>query len=192
MKNSTHYIFAIGFLNFYGILFIKETLNAWIVFGFSFLLSGISLVPNWLDQYVGASMKYNGVLLNRIRHPLTHSPMTVIYFVPLIYISDLLSNPLLQMILTSLFLSWCSHFLLDAFNSEGIPLGKKSSVENHPVRHYQWHQPNKTRKIRIASIRFNDSKINSRLCGFGLFLMALNLSRLILYHGQILSEVIRI
>ena len=169
---------------------------SWYFFGLSFPLSGISLIPNLLDSYSGANLKYEGVQLqkhrssNQYRHPLTHSPLTMGYFLPLFFISERIPEPIIKLSVFAFILGWGSHLLLDAFNPEGIPLGRKPVYSPHPVKHYSWHQLNDTRTLRFARIPFNNSKANTAFSRLGLFLLALDLSDLILNHFQVISQVV--
>ena len=198
MKNSTHYLFSVGLLNLFTLLFIQDQLLAWYCFGLSFPLSGISLIPNLLDSYSGANLKYEGVQLkkhrstNQYRHPLSHSPWTLSYFLPLFYITERIPNPIFLATAVAFFLGWFSHLLLDAFNPEGIPLGRKPVFSPHPVKHYSWQQPNNARTLRFARIPFNDPKANTVLSRLGLFLLALNLSDLILNHFQVIFQLVNL
>ncbi len=198
MKSSTHYFFAVGLFNLYILLFIKDQLLAWFSFGLSFPLSGISLIPNLLDSYSGANLKYEGVQLkkhrstNQYRHPLSHSPWTISYFIPIFYITERIPEPILLITAVALTLGWFSHLLLDSFNPEGIPLGRKPVYSPHPVKHYSWQQSNDTRTLRFARIPFNDPKANTAFSRLGLFLLALNLSDLVLNHFQVILQVVNL
>lgn len=191
MKNSTHYLFAVGILNLYTFILIKDPLLAWLFLFLSFPLSGISLIPNLLDSYTTANLKYEGVQLkHRARHPLTHSPWTLGYFLPFYYIIEMFSDPILLITVFVLVLGWFSHLFLDVLNPEGIPLGKEPIFLPHPVKHYSWRKPTNTRTFRLARIPFNDLKRNTMFSRFGLFLLALNMADLIHNHFHIISEVI--
>ncbi|MFX0123702.1 MAG: metal-dependent hydrolase [Candidatus Hodarchaeota archaeon] len=191
MKNSTHYLFAVGLLNLFILLFIRDPLVAWFFLALSFPLSGVSLIPNILDSYTAADLKYEGVQLkHRARHPLTHSPWTLGYFFPFYYLIEKFSDPILLVIVFLLVLGWVSHLFLDALNPEGIPLGKKPIYLPHPVKHYSWWKCTNTRTFRLARIPFNDINRNTMLSRIGLFLLALNIADLIHNHFQVISEVI--
>ncbi len=198
MKNSTHYCFAVGLFNLFILLFIKDQSLAWFCFGMSFPVSGISLIPNLLDSYSGANLKYEGVQLkkhrstNQYRHPLSHSPWTLSYFIPLFFITERIYDPILLVTAVALTLGWFSHLLLDAFNPEGIPLGRKPVFSPHPVKHYSWQQPNDTRTLRFARIPFNDPRANTAFSRLGLFLLAMNLSDLLLNHIQVIFQVVNL
>jgi hypothetical protein len=116
--------------------------------------------------------------LSRNRHPLTHSPWTILYFLPLFYLTGKLGNLPLQIIVDLMTISWVSHLILDSLNPGGIPVGSKSVFNNHPVKHYQFQSeiPNKIRKIRIARIPFNSLKANRNVSYLGLFIFCLNLA----------------
>ncbi len=194
MKNSTHYFLAVGLANLCTLIFITDPLLSWLSFMFSFPLSGISLVPNLLDSYTAANLKYEGVQLKhrssiQYRHPLTHSPWTLGYFVPLFYIVEIISNPILLATFFAIVSGWFSHLFLDTLNPEGIPLGRKPIYSPHPVKHYFWRQPTNTRTLRLARIPFNSLKGNTVFSRIGLFLLALNISDLVLNHFQVISEV---
>ncbi|MFX0170604.1 MAG: metal-dependent hydrolase [Candidatus Hodarchaeota archaeon] len=190
MKNITHYLFSIGLLNLVGLIFIKDPLFSWVYIFLSFVLSGFSLLPNWLDKFTGTKRQYEGVQLRRHRHPSTHSPWTIGYFIPPILIGNKISNPLFEIIILSITISWLSHFLLDALNPEGIPLGLKSTVSNHSVKHYLWLKPSQTRKVVFARNKFNDLKVNKFISCIGLFLFSLNFSNLLLNHTNVIFEVV--
>ncbi|MFX0205943.1 MAG: hypothetical protein ACFFDT_08140 [Candidatus Hodarchaeota archaeon] len=190
MKNTTHYLFSMGLLNLIGLIFIKNPLLSWLHIFLTFFLSGISLIPNWLDKYTSTKTEYEGVQLRRHRHPSTHSPWTIGYFLPPILIGNKIANPMISIIIFSLTVSWVSHFLLDTLNPEGIPLGLKSTVSNHSVKHYLWLKPSQTRKIVFARKEFNDPKVNRIISRISLFLFALNFSNLFLNHMNIIFEVV--
>ncbi|MFX1506075.1 MAG: hypothetical protein ACFFDC_08165 [Promethearchaeota archaeon] len=192
MKNSTHYLFAVGFLNLFTLVLIKDPELAWLFLGLSFPLGSFSLVPNLLDKYTVANWQYGGVQLKpRVRHPLTHSPWTLGYFLPCYYLIDsFFSNPALLMTIFTLSLAWFSHLFLDSLNPEGIPLGKQPIYLPHPVKHYSWQKRSKTRNLRLARIPFNDLKRNTTFSRFGVFFIALNLADLLLNHFYVISEVI--
>ncbi|MFX1515752.1 MAG: metal-dependent hydrolase [Promethearchaeota archaeon] len=190
MKNSTHYLFGLGLLNLFILIFIKDSILAWLFLALSFPLGAFSVIPNILDTYT-INLQYERALKNRIRHPLTHSPWTLPgYFFPLFYIVDIFSDPLLTIIIYMLALGWFSHLFLDCFNPEGIPLGKKPIYSPHPVKHYSWQTRNTTKTLSLARIPFNDPKRNATFSRFGLFLIALNLADLLHNHFYIISEVI--
>ncbi len=196
MKNSTHYFLAIGLLNLYTLIFIKDPILSWLFFGLSFPLSGISLVPNLLDIYTGANLKYEGVQLKKhrstlqYRHPLTHSPWTIGYFIPLFYIVGKIHELIPLIAVSVLCLGWFSHLFLDALTPEGIPLGRKPVFSPHPVKHYSWQQSNDTRTLRFARIPFNNLKANTLLSRLGLFLLAMNIADLVLNNPQVIFDVI--
>ena len=194
MKNSTHYFLAVGMYNLCTLIFITDPLLSWLSFMFSFPLSGISLVPNFLDSYTAANLKYEGVQLKhrssiQYRHPLTHSPWTLGYFVPLFYIVEIIPNPILLATFFAIISGWFSHLFLDTLNPEGIPLGRKPVYTLHPVKHYSWRQPTNTRTLRLARIPFNSLKANMVFSRIGLFLLAMNIADLVLNHFQVISEV---
>ncbi|MFW9903663.1 MAG: hypothetical protein ACFFFH_04980 [Candidatus Thorarchaeota archaeon] len=192
MKDSTHYSFAVGLLNLFTLLLIKDPGLAWLFLGLSFPLGGFSLVPNLLDKYTSTNWQYGGVQLKpRVRHPLTHSPWTLGYFFPCYYFIDsFFSDPVFLFIIFTLFLAWFSHLFLDSLNSEGIPLGKQPIYLPHPVKHYSWQKRSKTKIFRLARIPFNDLKRNTTISRFGVFLIALNLANLLHNHFYVISEVI--
>ena len=189
MKNSTHYLFAVGLLNLFTLLFIKDPILAWLFLVLSFPLGGFSVIPNLLDTYT-INLQYERGLKHRIRHPLTHSPWTLGYFFPLYYIGEMSSDPVFLIAIITLVLGWFSHLFLDTFNPEGIPLGKKPIYIPHPVKHYSWQNRSKTRTLSLARIPFNDLKRNATFSRFGLFLIALNLADLLHNHFHVISEVI--
>jgi hypothetical protein len=189
MKNSTHYLFAVGLLNLFILICIKDPVLAWLFLGLSFPLGAFSVVPNLLDIYITTKQCEKG-LRYRIRHPLSHSPWTLLYFVPLYYIVELFSNPMFLIANITLALGWLSHLFLDTLNPEGIPLGKKPIYLPHPVKHYSWQKRSKTRTLSLARIPFNDLKMNTTFSRFGLFLIALNLADLLHNHFHVISEVI--
>ena len=199
MKNSTHYFFALGLINLYSLVLIQEEVQSWFCFGLSFILAGISIVPNLLDNYAGANFQYEGVQLvkhrfsRRYRHPLFHSPWTIGYFLPFLYISGKSSNPYFIIIIFSLEISWVSHIFLDSLNPEGIPLGREPIFSNHISKHYQWssYRLKEVRSFRIAQIPFDSLKANKMVSRLGLFLLAWNLAYLILNQSHIFHEVIK-
>jgi len=189
MKNSTHYIFAIGLLNLFILIFIQDPVLAWLFLVLSFPLGAFSVIPNLLDTYT-TNLQYEKGLKCRVRHPLTHSPYTLGYFFPLYYIVEMFSDPVFLIAIFTLALGWFSHLFLDTFNPEGIPLGKKPIYLPHPVKHYSWQKRSKTRTFSLARIPFNDLKSNATFFRFGLFLIALNLADLLYNHFYVISEVI--
>jgi hypothetical protein len=191
MKNSTHYLFAVGILNLFTFLLIEDPDLAWLFLGLSFPLGSFSLIPNLLDKYT-VNWHYRGAQLkSRVRHPLTHSPWTLGYFFPCYYlINSFLSDPVPLLTIFTLSLAWVSHLFLDSLNPEGIPLGKQPIYLHHPVKHYSWQKRSKTRNLRLARIPFNDLKRNTTFSRFGVFLIALNLADLLLNHFHVISEVI--
>lgn len=190
MKNSTHYLFAVGLLNLFTLVLIKDPEIAWLFWGLSFLLGGFSLVPNLLDKYTATNWQYGG-LKPRVRHPLTHSPWTLGYFFPCYYfIDNFFPDPALLLTTFTLSLAWFSHLFLDSLNPEGIPLGKQPIYLPHPVKHYSWQKRSKTRNFRLARIPFNDVKRNVMFSRFGVFFVALNLADLLHNHFYVILEVI--
>ena len=199
MKNHTHYFFALGLINLYGLIYVNEIVQTWFCFAFSFIFAGISLLPNLIDNYTGADFQFGGVQLlqhrfsRRYRHPLTHSIWTLGYFLPLDYLSGVFKDPFFNIIVLSLKIGWMSHILLDSLNPEGIPIGRKPIFSNHLSKHYQWssNRINNARSFKIARIPFDSLKANKNTSRLGLFLLALNFTDLILNHYQIISEVIK-
>ncbi len=194
MKNNTHFFLTVGVLNLYTLIFITDPFLSWFSLLLSFPLSCFSLVPNFLDSYTATNFKYQSVQLKnhsgiQYRHPLTHSPWTLGYFVPLYYIVEIISEPILLVSVSGIVLGWFLHLFLDTLNPEGIPLGKKPVYSPHPVKHYSWRQPTNTRVLRLARIPFNNLKANMVLSRLGLFLLAMNITDLILNHLQVISEV---
>ncbi|UCE13420.1 MAG: metal-dependent hydrolase [Candidatus Heimdallarchaeota archaeon] len=188
MKNSTHYFLAIGIQNLYFLIFINDSVLSWFFFVFSFPMSVISLVPNILDSYSGVNHTYQ----TKYRHPLTHSPLTLCYFVPLYYIAEKIVGTILLIIVLSVTLGWFSHLFLDALNPEGIPLGRKPIYSPHSIKHYSWYRANDTRILRIARIPFNDPKANNTISHIGIFLVSLNIADLILNKVQVIFGVMSI
>ena len=151
--------------------------NAWLVIGFSIICSLGSWIPNFIDQSM--SVQYdNGISAPRNRHPLTHSPWSLLYFLPLIYLAGKVRFEPLQIIFNLVIISWLSHLILDTLNPGGLPLGRQSVFTNHPVKHYKFpkNYPSKTRTLRFARIPFNDPKANRYLGYVGLFIFSLNLA----------------
>ena len=182
MKKSTHYLFSLGLTNLYGFLAIHDLFYSWIVIIFSIFCGFWSITPNFLDHRMIVKSD-NMVLIDRNRHPLTHSPWTTLYFLPFSYLAGKLSLIALQIIIDLLIISWVSHLILDSLNPGGLPLGRKSVFSNHPVKHYQYKNdnPNKIRSLRLARIPFNDQKANHNLSYVGLFLFSLNLTSNVIY-----------
>ena len=191
MKNSTHYLFAVGILNLFTLLLIKDPGLAWLFLGLSFPLGIFSLIPNLLDKYTANWQDRGTQLKLRVRHPLTHSPWTLGYFFPCYYFIDsFASDPVLLLTIIALSLAWFSHIFLDSLNPEGIPLGKQPIYLPHPVKHYSWQKHSKTRNLRLARIPFNDLKRNTTFSRFGVFFITLNLADLLINHFYVISEVI--
>ena len=171
--------------------------QAWVCFCLSFLLAGISLLPNFLDNFAGANYNYGGVQfvshrhVRRYRHPLVHSPYTLGYFLPLNYLRDKVSNPFFDFLVFSLLLSWTSHIFLDSLNPEGIPIGRKPIFSNHLSKHYQWHLLEEdVRSINFAKIPFNSLKANKIISRIGLFFLTMNLSNLIINYSNLLDVIL--
>jgi hypothetical protein len=199
MKNHAHYFFALGLINLYGLIFIREMLQTWFCFILSFIFAGISIVPNILDNFAGANFQYEGVQLvkhrfsRRYRHPLFHSPWTLGYFLPFAYIAGKLAYPYFTIALLSLEIGWTSHIFLDSLNPEGIPIGREPIFSNHLSKHYQWssYRLKEVRSFRIARIPFDSLKANKTASRLGLFLLAWNIAYLILNQSHFIFEVIK-
>ncbi len=179
MKNSTHYLFSLGLTNLY--LLSEPGLDpniSGISIIFSLICSLMSVLPNYLDKSMSISME---VQLPRYRHPLSHSPWTIAYFLPLLYLSEVIDVRIIQIFSSLLTISWSSHLFLDLLNPGGIPIGKKPIFNNHPIKHYQFMIDNrKYKRIRLARIPFNDIRANRNLGYIGLFLFSLNLTTIFL------------
>jgi hypothetical protein len=189
MKKSTHYFFSLGLSNLYGLLIFDDLYYSWFLIIISIATSFTSWVPNFIDLHLGTEGN-NTTRFSRNRHPLTHSPWTALYFLPLFYLSGKLSILPLQVIVNLLLLSWVSHLLLDCLNPGGIPIGCKSVFTNHPVKHYQFQNdiPSKIRTIRLARIPFNSLKANRNLSYLGLSIFSLNFASSIIYSlGRLAS-----
>ena len=182
MKNLTHYLFALGLTNIY---LLVERGHDPIISGMSVVLSLLcsfmSLVPNFLDEYVSIRYEYEGVKLPRYRHPLSHSPLTIAYFLPLIYLGEVTDLIFAQILSSLLTISWLSHLFLDSLNPGGIPIGRGAIFTNHPIKHYQFMINNrKYKRLRLARIPFNDIRANRNFGYIGLFLFSLNLANIFL------------
>lgn len=182
MKNSTHYLFSLGLTNLFGMFVIDELFYSWMTLILSIITSCFSLVPNIIDKYVNIHYENEGVIIGRNRHPLTHSPWTLFYFLPLVYLAQKSHFSIFEAIIVLLTISWLSHLILDSLNPGGLPLGKQSVFGNHPVKHYKfnWTLPKKTKRLRIARIPFNDPRANKNLGYMGLFIFSLNCTRICL------------
>ncbi len=182
MKNSTHYLFSLGLTNLYGMFCINEFRYSLMVIPLSLITSCLSWVPNIVDRYISTQFESEGVVLARNRHPLSHSPWTFLYFVPILYLVQKLDYEIIEMILVLMILSWVSHLFLDSLNPGGLPLGKKPIFSNHPVKHYNFHSGlvRKNKRLRIAKIQFNDLAANRKLGQLGLFIFSLNFARFML------------
>ncbi len=195
MKNQTHYLFSLGLIHLYTLLSITEPNVSWLLSISSIPIAGVSLLPNILDSIPGTSIMHQGVKLEkhrfsrRYRHALTHSPWTMAYFLPFLSLNDLIPNSYYQAMLMGLILSWFSHLALDAFNSDGIPLGCSSIYSNHPVKHYTWPKSNNRRILRFARIPFDNAKANSCIMKVGVFFFSLNLADLLLNHLQAIFTI---
>jgi len=179
VKNTTHYLFSLGLTNLYLLYEPKlEPSISGISIILSLICSFMSLLPNYIDNFVSISM---GVQLPRYRHPLSHSPWTIVYFLPLLYLSEAIDVRIIQILASLLTISWCSHLFLDILNPGGIPIGKKPIFNNHPIKHYQFlTNEYKHRRIRLARIPFNDIRANRNIGYIGLFLFSLNITTLFL------------
>ena len=148
------------------------------------LIAGcFSWAPNIIDRYISAQFENEGVILTRNRHPLSHSPWTMLYFLPFLYLAQKSQNTLLEILISLLALSWISHLLLDSMNPGGIPLGTQTIFSNHPVKHYRFHwlSSKKQRSFHIARIPYNDIPVNRKLGQIGLFFFSMNIARVSLY-----------
>lgn len=177
MKNLTHYLFSLGLVNIIGFFFVNDLILSWIVIIFSPITSLCSLLPNYLDSNINPRFEEEGVIIKRRRHPLTHSPWSGMYFLPVLQFAAVVHNQILIILIFLLFLAWISHLMLDALNIGGLPLGKQSIYQNHPIKHYkfQWSNPQTIHRLRIAKIPYNDKKTNQRLSYLGFFLFTLNI-----------------
>jgi len=138
-------------------------------------------MPNFLDQHVSTKYENEGVQLPRYRHPLSHSPWTIAYFFPLLYLGEVTNIILIQIIASLMTISWLSHLILDLLNPGGIPIGKGAIFNNHPIKHYQFTiNCGNYKRLRLARIPFNDIKANRNFGYFGLFLFSLNLASVFL------------
>ena len=181
MKNITHYLFSLGLTNLFLLSSSRSPLMACVTVILSLFCSFMSLIPNFLDQQVSINFESNGVYLPRYRHPLSHSPWTMLYFIPIIYLTNVLGNEILQILSYLMAISWLSHLILDSFDSGGIPLGRKPIYSNHPIKHYQFKiSDNKIKRLRFIKISGNKTKFNGWINYFGLFFFSLNLSNAIL------------
>jgi len=182
MKNRTHYLFSLGLTSGYVMFIVDGGFYAWLIMLLSLLTNFFSIAPNFIDQYLGAQFKNEGVILTRNRHPLTHSPWTVLYYLPLLYLAQKSQFSILNMIISLFIISWSSHLFLDSLNPGGLPLGRQSIFSNHPIKHYKFHlsYPQRTRRLCLARIPFNDPRVNQKLERSGLFLFSLNCASLFL------------
>ncbi|MHA1978271.1 MAG: hypothetical protein ACW98I_15300 [Candidatus Hodarchaeales archaeon] len=161
---------------------IDESFYSWMILILSIITSFVGLVPNIIDRYIYVQYENEGVIIARNRHPLTHSPWTVLYFLPLLYLSQKSHVPLFEGIISLFAISWVSHLLLDSLNPGGLPLGRQPVFSNHPIKHYMfnWTFPQKTRRLSIAKIPFNDSRANKNFGYIGIFIFSLNVTRMCL------------
>ena len=179
MKNSTHYLFSLGIANLY--LAVEQD-HDFLILGFSIFLSILcslfSVLPNYIDKKVSIDM---GIQIPRPRHPLSHSPWTIMYFLPFLYLSEVIDVKFFKIIVSLISISWVSHLFLDLLNPGGIPIGKNAIFKNHPIKHYKFIINKKNGKcLHLANIPFNDSKVNRNLSYIGLFLFSLNLTTMFL------------
>ncbi len=184
----THYLFSLGLTNLYGMFVIDDSIYSGVVLIVSLFTSLFSWVPNIIDRNIGVEFENEGVLISRYRHPLSHSPWTMIYFLPFVYLAQILHIMMLEILISLIAISWGSHLLLDSLNPGGLPLGRQSVFSNHPVKHYKFHWtfPQNSKQFRIARIPFNDPRANKNLGNMGLFFFSLNFSRVLLslFRGQ--------
>ncbi|MHA1975102.1 MAG: metal-dependent hydrolase [Candidatus Hodarchaeales archaeon] len=193
MKDSTHVLFALGLLNLLVLLFVPDPTQAWLLTISTPVLSVISILPNKLDQVLGSSLdRYIADRsITKYRHPFSHSPYTLGYFLPLIYLAGSLSIGILERFVMLVVMSWFSHLLLDAFTENGIPLGKKPVIQNNPKKHYHWIQNSKARVLKFSSLKgVGLEKINTRISKCGIFLVSINVFDLLLNKRLNLLELI--
>lgn len=183
MKNLTHYLFSLGLTNLYLLVTIPDPIISRISIILSLFCSFVSLLPNLLDQQVSIKYEYEGVKLPRYRHPLSHSPLTIIYFLPFMYLGEVTDVLFIQILASLMTISWFSHLFLDMLNPGGIPIGKGAIFNNHPIKHYQFLiNSKKYKRLRLARIPFNDLKANRNIGYVGLFLFSMNLATIFLTY----------
>jgi hypothetical protein len=179
LKLSTHYLFSLGLSSIYGVYIITEPLLSWIIILLSLGTSCFSWTPNLLDGYISIRFENEGVNIVRARHPLSHSPWTVGYFIPLFYLAEKVQIPFFQVLISLMTISWVSHLILDVLNPGGLPLGKTPVFSNHSSKHYRFHWtvPMSQKQLQFGKIPFNSVKANRRLGQFGLFIFSVNLAQ---------------
>ena len=167
--------------NLYLLVTIPDPIISRISIILSLFCSFVSLLPNLLDQQVSIKYEYEGVKLPRYRHPLSHSPLTIIYFLPFIYLGEVTDVLFIQILASLMTISWFSHLFLDMLNPGGIPIGRGAIFNNHPIKHYQFLiNGEKYKRLRLARIPFNDIKANRNIGYIGLFLFSMNLATILL------------
>ncbi|MFQ5976540.1 MAG: hypothetical protein ACE5OZ_00235 [Candidatus Heimdallarchaeota archaeon] len=143
--------------------------------------------PDEFDRLSCAGLEEGPI--DHCRHPLTHHPLTIGYWLVPLLIPASQYTKLLQLAVfflppdnrpeissgfvfytgMHLMMIWGSHLFLDALNPSGLPTGRKSVYAPRPLRHYAWKElrPN-VRSWRMAYIRFDDEKWNQILSVAGL------------------------
>jgi len=194
LKELTHVLFAMGLLNLAILLFVQNPSQAWILTLCSPLLSIISVVPNKLDSLLGFG-DFNSIpdrTITKYRYPLSHSPYTLGYFLPLLYIAEYLNIPIFEKLVVLTIISWMSHLALDALTDNGIPLGKSAVIQNHPMKHYHWIQTSRTHKLKLDYLKgVNPEKINRKFSRIGVFLLSVNIFDLLLNKRLNLLDLIQ-
>jgi len=160
MQLKTH--FWVGFaLSVYISYFLQPSLIPkifWFVlapcFGF------VAIAPDFLDNLCHYSNRYDTChYSNHYRHPLTHSPWTVSYFVALSLL--LPAEPIFMFFTLHLGIAWCSHLFLDALNPTGLPLLLSPALSNAEAKYYSHKRINhQTKRLVLGNVNYNNTKWN--------------------------------
>jgi len=114
MKGSTHVFFGIGFVSSLLVL-LQTPVILWAI-GTFIIATFFSRLPDY-DQKI-AKITFNKVVPHRGMH--SHNLM---YILPLFFIPFIENNPIMVMLIASIFGALFAHSLVDAFNSGGVWFG---------------------------------------------------------------------
>jgi len=114
MKGFTHVLFGIGFVSSLLVL-LQTPVLLWAI-GTFIIATFFSRLPDY-DQKI-SKITFNKVVPHRGMH--SHN---LIYILPLFLIPFVQNNPIIVMLIVSIFGALFAHSLIDAFNSGGVWIG---------------------------------------------------------------------
>lgn len=125
------------------------------------LFGVIAILPDILDQYP-CRMQGQINCTHHCRHPLTHAPWTVFYFIAIAVL--LPAEELISFLLLQITAAWMSHLILDSLNPTGIPMFLKPALENADAKHYSLKKINlKTKRLVLGNVNYNNFRWNNTL-----------------------------